>query len=421
MAKILIHTLVFTPDGVSNAYLYRDLARELVRRGHQITVLTTTPHYNQVAAEMAAQPMVKRLGGIFRTSSLGGIRVIHIRVPRKSSGALMRTAAAVWFHLATLLSGVFLIGRHDVVLASSPPLTIGLIGKALAFLWGGRSAYIVQDVFPDGLIRQGKIRSPLLISSLGYIEKLVYGVNDRVVVIADSFAKIVRPRMRDPKKLRLIENFVDTEFYRPLPRHNEFSRAHSFDDRFVVSYIGNIGNAQDLRPVLEAAKELRNLPIRFVLVGDGIRRAQYDSEAHDLGLTNVVFLGYIPYEETPWANASCDLGLVLLSPHVKDAGFPSKIYSIMSCGRAAVITADEGSDLRRIVRESGWGRIVRTEAYDEFIAAVRRAYEEREVLAAEGAVGRAYVEKNCSRAAAGAKYDRLISELSSVQGQLARV
>jgi colanic acid biosynthesis glycosyl transferase WcaI len=412
MARVLLHSLVFTPDGVSNAYLYRSLALELRRQGHCVTVLTTTPHYNVLPGTGTGQPLRRRWGGLYRTSQVGDVPVIHIPMPGKSARAALRMLAAVWFHAAAIPLALLAAGRQDVILASSPPLTIGWIGKALALCWGGRSVYIVQDIFPDGLVRQGKIRSKPLIAALRWAERRVYDANDAVVVIADSFLRTLRPRLRDLRRLRLIENFVDTDFYRPLPRHNEFSRRHGLDDSFVVSYAGNIGNAQDLGPVLHAAGALRDLPIRFLIIGDGILRAQYEREARRENLTNVDFLGYLPFEMTPWANASSDLGLVLLSPHVQGAGFPSKIYSLLASGRSVLVTADEESDLRRIVRESGCGRVVPTGDPAAFAAEVRRAFGERDALREEGRRGRAYVESHASLPEVAAKYSRLIESLA---------
>jgi colanic acid biosynthesis glycosyl transferase WcaI len=414
LARVLIHSLVFTPDGVSNAYLYRDLALELHRHGHQVTVLTTIPHYNVIQEELAKQPMMKRWGGLYATSTLGGdVRVIHILMFKKSPKHVGRVISALWFHIAAVVIGAVVPGHQDVVFASSPPLSTGFIGRLLAWLWGAPSVYIVQDVFPDGLVRQGKIRSKMLIVFLQKLEKLVYNTNDAVIVIAHSFVPTIRPRVRNSAKLHLIENFVDTEFYRPLPRHNEFSQKHGLDGFFVVSYVGNIGNAQDFSPVVKAAKELKDLPIKFVFIGNGILRQSLERQISDQKLENISVLGYMPRDVTPWANASSDISMVLLSPHIKGDGFPSKIFSIMACGRTAIITADEGSDLTRVVRESGCGRVVPVGDAAAFVAAVRRAYEEREMLAVEGLGARDYVVRNYSKEAISAHYNQLIQELYS--------
>jgi colanic acid biosynthesis glycosyl transferase WcaI len=411
LAIVLIYSLVFTPDGVSNAYLYRDLAIELQRRGHKVTVLTTTPHYNVLQQELAKQPLTKRWGGLYATSCLGPVEVIHIPMFKKSPKHVIRIISAIWFHIAALFIGAFLSGRQDIVIASSPPLSSGIIGRAIAWIWGAPSVYIVQDVFPDGLVRQGKIESKMLVAFLRKLEKLVYNNNNAVVVIAQSFMTTLRPRVRKTENLHLIENFVDTEFYQPLSRHNDFSGKHGLDDCFVVSYVGNIGNAQDFSPVVQAAKALQDLPIKFVFVGDGIMRPSLEQQIHEHNLKNISVLGYIPRDVTPWANASSDICLVLLSPHIQGDGFPSKIFSIMASGRTAIITADSGSDLTRVARESGCGRVVPVGDADAFVIEVRKAFEEREELVAEGIKAREYVVINYSKEAISAQYDQLIHEL----------
>ncbi len=416
MARVLIHTLVFTPDCVSNAYLYRDLALELQRRGHRVTVLTATPHYNLVEKELLEQPLTRYWGGIWATSKIGEVRVVHLPVLQKSSRALVRALSAAWFHFASITLGVACVGRQDVILTSSPPLSIGLTGALIARLWCARSGYIIQDVFPDGLIRQGKIRNKLLISILRWLERIVYDANDVVVVIAHSFIPTIQPRMRRPNRLKLIENFVDTEFYRPLPRINDFSFQYGLDEQFVVSYIGNIGNAQDLSPLVKAAEDLRSLPIVFVVIGDGILRPNLEREVRERELKNVLILGYLPREKTPWANASSDVGSVLLSPHVCGDGFPSKIFSIMGSGRASIVTADEGSDLMRVAAESGCVRVVPVGEPAQFVEAVRQAFNERKSLVEEGQRARQYVISRYSKEAAGAKYDQLITRLVAPRG-----
>jgi glycosyltransferase involved in cell wall biosynthesis len=402
---------VFTPDGVSNGYVYRDLSLELQRLGHHVTVLTTTPHYNIIREELAKQPMSKRWGGLFFTSNLGDVNVIHIPMIKKSSKKVIRILSSFWFNVAAVLIGTVVSGRQDVVFASSPPLTIGLIGRLLGWIWRASSVYIVQDVFPDGLIRQGKIRAKVLIAALQKLERLVYNANDAVVVIAHSFVAKIKPRMSSAINLHLIENFVDTELYRPLTRHNDFSRKYGLDDCFVVSYVGNIGNAQDFSPVLAAAKELKELPIKFVMIGDGILRKKLEEQIHEQQLNNVKVLGYIPRDQTPWANASSDISLVLLSAHVQGDGFPSKIFTIMACARTAIITADADSDLNRVVRESGCGMVVPVGDHIAFIAAVKKAFNERDTLVAEGEKARDYVVRKYSKEASSAQYDQLIYEL----------
>lgn len=413
MAKILLHSLVFTPDGVSNAYLYRDLTVELQKKGHQVTVLTTTPHYNVIPEENEKQPIRKKWGGLFSVSSIGDVSVIHIPMFKKSSSIVSRVISAIWFHVWVIIIGLIKVKPQEIVISSSPPLSAGLIGAFLARIWKAPSVYIVQDVFPDGLIRQGKIRSKVLIQLLKKMEKLVYKSNDKVVVIGESFYETLLSRVNNPNKLCRIENFVDIELYKPLSRHNAVSEKYKLDDCFVVSYVGNIGNGQDFSPVIYAAERLKELPIKFVFAGDGIRRKKLEQEIEEKKLSNVILLGYVPRDVTPLINASSDVCLVLLSPHIKGDGFPSKIFSIMACARTAIVTADEGSDLKRVLLESGCGRRVPVGNNEAFLAAVKIAYNESEVLKEEGDRARGYVIKNYSKEAIASRYEKMIEELCS--------
>ena len=113
MASILIHSLIFAPDGVSTAYLYTDLAKELRKLGHSVEVLTTTPHYNQVEEELRRQPLSKIAPGFYK-SSCSGISVWHVSLGKRTSDARARTLDYLRFHLLSLLWSLFQIGRAHV-------------------------------------------------------------------------------------------------------------------------------------------------------------------------------------------------------------------------------------------------------------------------------------------------------------------
>ncbi|NTU95680.1 MAG: glycosyltransferase family 4 protein [Bacteroidales bacterium] len=243
------------------------------------------------------------------------------------------------------------------------------------------------------------------------MERLVYKVNDKVVVIGESFYNTLLPRVNKQNKLCRIENFVDIELYKPYARNNAISKKYKLDDCFVVSYVGNIGNGQDYSPVIYAAENLKSLPIKFVFAGDGIRRNILEKEIEERNLSNVMLLGYVPRDVTPLINASSDVCLVLLSPHIKGDGFPSKIFSIMACARTAIVTADDGSDLKRVVQKSGCGHVVKVGDNDAFLKSVKKAYEEQDSLKSEGERARKYVVQNYSKEAIAIKYGKMIEEL----------
>lgn len=408
----MLHSLVFPPDGVSTAYLMADLAVELRKLGHSVSVLSTTPHYNLDHSALARQPLRTCWGGLVSCSQLEGIPVWHVKLPLKGKRVWARAFDYVRFHALSLLLSVRTIGVQDIVIATSPPLTIGIMSWLLAKRWGAASVYKVAEVYPDLAVRQGLIRNPLLIGLMRKMEQFVYRYNSMIVPIAESFRRVISARAVPDHKLRTIPDCVDTELYRPLSRKNTFSDQHRLVEQFVVLYAGNIGLVQDWPTIVFAAEAVKELPIKFVIVGDGARRDWLASEVNRRRLDNVQMIGYQPKEMMSQINASCDVGLIPMTRTGAQDGFPSKVYTIMACGRPVLVTADADSEMAGIIQRSGGGRVVSPDDPDAFTAAVKRAYLERDQLPEEGKRARKFVEADYSKEAIARKYDALIRELT---------
>lgn len=390
-----------------------DLARELKHLGHQVTVLTTTPHYNLDSAAAARQPLHRRALGLWSVSDLDGIRIWHVTLPLKGNRVWGRAFDYVRFHLLALVIGFFVIDRQDIVITTSPPLTIGAVSWLLGARWGAPSVYKVAELYPDMAIRQGAVRGALMIGLMNRLEQLVYRRNAMIVPIAETFTRLIRQRNVPESKLRTIPDCVDLDVYRPLPRRNAFAAEYGLLDDFVVLYGGNIGFFQDWESVLHAARQVADLPIRFVIVGDGGRREWLAREISEQKRANITLIGYQPKERMPEINAACDLALVPLTISGAKEGFPSKVYSNLACERPILVSAEEGSELAALVLNAKCGRSVPPEDGPALAAAVRQAYEERACLADEGRRGRALIEREYSKEAIAKRYDELIHELTT--------
>jgi glycosyltransferase involved in cell wall biosynthesis len=416
MPNVLIHSLVFAPDGVSTAYLYTDLAKELRKLGHSVEVLTTTPHYNQVEEELRRQPLFKIAPGFYK-SSCSGISVWHVSLGKRTSDARVRTLTYLRFHLLSLLWSLFHHAQYDVVLAPSPPLSIGVIGWLLARRYGGRCIYNVQELYPDIAINHDLIKNAIAIRAFRALERFVYRRSDAVVTIAERFAAIISDRGVSNERITTIPNFVDTEFYRPLPRDNPFSRAHGLLGKFVVSYAGNIGIAQDWGPLLAAAKNLADRPIQFVIAGEGTQSAWLREQIRKLNLRNVLLLPYQARETIPELNAASDVTTISMSPSGGRDGFPSKIYTTLACAKPSIISAAEDCELCAIIRDSQCGWTVPAGDSEAYTRAILAAMSQRENLHEIGLRGRDYVEQRFSLQAVTRRYDKLIRHLTACKAQ----
>ena len=341
--KILIHSLVFSPDGVSTAYLYNDIALRFKEEGYEVVVLTTTPHYNLLESEISKQPLRSKLGGLYYLSDFQGIRVIHISQKKFKSSILRIMGFIYWHFLASFLG----LKEKDikVILSPSPPLTIGIINWAIGKIKGAKVIYNVQEIYPDFLINQGKLKMGLAISLLKSMERFVYNSSDAVTTIDKVFYNTILPRFNKPEKLKIIPNFVDVQLFKPVEASRELLNDEIFPAKpaiLKVMYAGNLGHAQDWVPLIELAKASRNEKIEFWIIGEGVMKEFLEQQVAKYSLSNIHIVPYQNRELMPILIAYADLHFIFMSHEMEGQGFPSKVYSILACAKPIMVIS--GSD-----------------------------------------------------------------------------
>lgn len=410
MSHVLLHSLVFSPDSVSTAYIVTDLALELKRLGHDVTVLTTTPHYNIDKEALKSYHMQRKWFGFLYYGQCDGIPVWHVRIPIKGNRLWLRAVDYVRFHIISLLVNLFLLGEQDIVISNSPPLTIGIVGHFLALRWRASSVYVVQELYPDIVISRGLVKRKIIIDMMRFLEKLVYRWNTHIITITEQFREIISARGVIREKISFIPNGIDCEFYRPLPKDSAFLEANGLIGYFVVLYAGNIGLMQDWKSVLFAAQHLSSYLIRFVIIGNGIRSEWLGSRIKELNLGNVVLIGYQSNQAMPSINASADIVMIPMTRVGIRDGFPSKVYTSFASAKPVIVSADNDSDMEQLIKTSGCGRVVSPENHEAFCDAVLKAFNERSLLEDEGMRGRTFVLKRYSKQASAEKYSSIIYE-----------
>ena len=350
MKKILIHSIAFSPDGVSTAYLYNDIALKFKKSGYEVVVLTTTPHYNVLPELLKRQPLKAKWGGLYYESDFHGIKVKHVP-QKKFKRALFRIAGFFYWHVLAFFMGLF-EKNVAIILSPSPPLTIGFINVLLGKLKGSKAIYNVQEIYPDFLIEQGGLTSKRIISILKWLERFVYNKSDAVTTIDAVFYNTIVERFKQKQKLHIIPNFVDTTLYRPLDRNNLIIDRNLFPDNpatIKLMYAGNIGLAQDWKPLIEAAIKIRGLPIEFFIIGEGVMKNYINDEIKKNNLANIHIIQYQPREQMPSLIAYADLHFIFMSPEMEGHGFPSKVYTIMACAKPLIVCSGENTPIYRFL------------------------------------------------------------------------
>ncbi len=405
--KILVISLYYEPDRCqSNGPIVRSLCEDWAAAGHEVTVLTSFPHYNCPAV------WPEYRGRLFQRDQVGPVRVLrsYIYVPetRSAPGRILNYLS---FNLTSTLAGLF-SGSHDIIFVMSPPLTIGLTGIMLGRLKGIASCYNVQDIWPEAAVRLGLLRGRRLIALFEWLERLIYRQSRRVFVISEDFRDNLVSKGVPSGKIAVLPNFVDVDFIRPLPRENDFARRHNLTGRFVALYAGNLGLSQGLEVIIDAADRLRDHPeILWVIAGQGACRDALMAEAERRRLTNLRFLPLQPEADVPWLYASCDVALIPLRRGIAGNSVPCKTYSIMAAGRPYIAGVDPGSSVWRLTSEAGCGSCVTPDDGQALAMAVAAAAQSPETVRDQGDRGRQYAVANFSRAAITGGYRRMLEEI----------
>jgi len=366
--RILLIVNQFPPDVNSTGQLMAELAARWVESGHEVSVITSLPHYKNFRIEAAYR------GKLYQRDRFRGLEVFRLWVYAPGNKSMLnRLISYLTFAVGATLVG--LLRRHswDVILCINGGFFTGIAAWLIGAPKGIPFIYNVQDLYPEVPVAAGQLRSRHAIEILRRIEAFMYRKARRVSVISAAMRDNLLGKNLATEKISVIPNFVDCEFIRPLARANQFSQVHGLDDKFVVMHAGNLGYVYDFDSLLSAAKALeQERDMVFLIVGDGVAKAALERRAQELGLPNVLFMPFQPRWQLPWLRASADIQVSLYKSGAARHSMPSKIYEIMASGRPLLASAERHSAVWQLVADTGCGVCVEPENAEQLTEAICR-------------------------------------------------
>lgn len=367
MKRVLIHTLVFSPDGVSTAYLYDDIALRLQERGYEVVVLTTTPHFNILSEQVEEQPLRWKVFGICKVSNYHGITVLHVP-QKKFKSTVLRLLGFVYWHVVSFFVGLT-IRNVDLILSPSPPLTIGWLNLGLAKLKRCKVVYNVQEIYPDIL----KLKGGITLKFLSWIEQKVYKGSDAVTTIDKVFYDTIVPRFKDQSKLHIIPNFVDTELYHKVEWEGKLdSQMFPKNDSIKLLYAGNIGHMQSWEPLIALAEKTKDLNVEYFVIGEGAQRGYVASEIEKRKLEKLHLLPYQSRELMPAILSYSDASFIFMAPQADGDGFPSKVYTIMACERPLLVLSSENTPIINFLKDKDCAKLVTEQDFEKKVGIMEK-------------------------------------------------
>ena len=386
--KVLFLTLNFPPEPSPAVRIFQ-LGKYLINQGHKVTVVTGFPNVPQGVIYEGYRRK------LYSKETIKGMKVIRvfIYITTRRKQFLPRLLNYLSFTFTSIL-GAMVAGRHQIIWARTPPVFTGISAYIISLL--KRKPYIVeiQDLWPKGPIALGYLKNRYLISLAKAIERFMYKKACRVYVISHTMRKEVINTGVEPGKVEIHFNWVDTNIYRPVREVTGLRKEYNLNGKFVILFAGNIGLAQGLEYVLEAAKLLQEKKdIVFVFVGGGIEKKKLLQIKELYQLQNALFIPRQPELVIPKFLSMADVLLIHLNKaEHRRAAIPSKTQAYMSCERPLLVAAE--CDAAEIVIQNRCGITVAPQDPEAIAEAVLYLDSTRHLLEEMGKNARDYALKS---------------------------
>lgn len=401
--KVALLTQWFDPEPTFKGLVF---ARELVRQGFKVEVITGFPNY----------PGGKIYSGYkiawIHREVIDGVNITRLPLyPSHDQSAIKRILNYVSFSASALFYGLFFMKRVDVMYAYHPPLTVGIAASLIKLFRRIPIVYDIQDMWPDTLRATGMINNARLLAVVSKVCNWVYRQVDQIVVLSPGFKRLLIDRGVRKDKVEVIYNWADEDSLLTPGG----SMPENFPDKnaFKVIFAGNMGKAQALDVVLETAALLKttNSRVVFVMIGGGVDAIRLKNKAADMRLNNIVFLPAVPMSQVGKFLVSSDALLVHLK---KDPLFqitiPSKTQAYMCVGKPLLMAVD--GDAADLVRQSNGGITAESQNPQELAWALERlATLDRSQLTQLGENSRKYYRDHLSLAVGAGKFAEIFKRL----------
>lgn len=391
MKVLILHQYFNTPSsgGALRSYF---LARALVDKGISTVVITThnDPHIEMKLVE--------------------GVEIHYLPVTYNNQyGFFKRIHSFLKFVLATVN-----YAQHfkdaDLCYAISTPLTTGIAAIWIKLRYRIQFLFEVGDVWPEAPIQLGIVKNSLLKFILYRLEAFIYRQAKAIVALSDSIKKEIETKVTG-KIIHVLPNMADTEYYHAESKNNDLTRKFGVHEKFVISYIGTLGIANGLDFLIDCARACskNEMPVSFLVGGEGAERSRLEKLAITLSLTNISFLGFQAREGVKdILNVSDAVLISFQALPILETGSPNKYFDGLAAGKL-IITNVKGWMKKEIERQQ-CGIYVDASQPHTFVEKIKPFIDQPVLLHQYQTAARKLAEETYSRKELSKRFSQLVSD-----------
>lgn len=406
MHILLVHQF-FLGENDSGGSRFNQFVKYWEEQGHTVTVLAGTVNYS------TGQKDEKYKGRIITEENLSGaIRVLRCYVSDGyNKNFIGRLFGYFSFNLSSTFA-LFKVKKPDIILVTSPPLFVGITGIIGKFLKRKPLIFEIRDLWPESAIDTGVLTSKPIIKIAYLVEKLSYKAADKINVLTPAFReKLISKKNVNPERIIYVPNGADTDIFIPDDTVTWVRDEYGLQYKFIVTYMGAHGLANNLSSLLDVAKEIKDLDenVHFMLIGDGMKKPELMEYAELNNLTNVTFVDAQPKNVmSDFCNSSDLCTAVLQDIDTFKTVYPNKVFDYMSCKKPVLLGID--GVVRELVEDSNAGVYVNPNETENVVKNILELKNNPSRLEQMGNNGYEFVIKNFERKNLAKKYISYMEE-----------
>ncbi len=350
--KILVVCQYYYPE----PFRITDICESLVKRGHEVTVLTGLPNYPE------GEILKEYRHGDKREEKLNGVNVIRCYEIGRGKSKIKLFLNYFSYAISATFRALRMKSQYDVILVNQlSPVMMGVPAMVYKKKFNKEILFYCLDLWPDSLAAGGIEQNSLIYRLFYKISRWIYSSADLLLVTSSMFENYFREVLKlNEVKIKHLPQYAEDLFTLNL-ENNSTSSEKSNTFNFV--FAGNIGDMQSVETIIRAANELKNIKdISFHIIGDGSRLEDCKKLSNELNISSIKFYGRRPIEEMPQYYAMADAMLITLKANkTLSLTLPGKVQSYMASGKP-IIGAIDG-ETRLVIEKAACGYICEAENY----------------------------------------------------------
>ena len=316
--KILVICQYYYPE----PFRISDICEELVKRGHEVTVVTGTPNYPMGEIYKGYEH------GRKKCEVINGVSVYRCFTIGRKGGTIKRFLNYYSYAISSTLHTVFMKNEYDVVFVNQlSPVMMSYAGIAYKKIHHKKLVMYCLDLWPASLCAGGISNNSMIYKVFHRISANIYRNADRILITSNMFSEYLHDElMIKTKRISYLPQYAEQLF-------DPITCAKTPDDYTDLMFAGNVGKVQNVEIIIKAAYKLKDKKVRFHIVGDGtdIDRLIHLKEKYKI--SNVIFHGRQPLEKMPAYYRMADAMLVTLKDDpVLSLTLPGKVQTYMAAG-----------------------------------------------------------------------------------------